>query len=111
MADSEYALMGFRQMVDSDMQGGTITYAGITYDATVTPFSLQPTLISGGFSPMLTCTVMVARDDLPPNTVFKPGQIIIASPSAGAPRACKVVSMDDLGPLVQITLNDAQQKA
>lgn len=113
MSDSQYALMGHRRMVESDLQGGLITYANSDFDCTVGTFSIQQVLSpeGGGFTPMLLGDITVAREDFPEGTVFRTGQAVIARPNSGPVRNCKIYSIDDSGPLIKLTLRDQNQGA
>ena len=113
MADSDYMLRGFRQMLQSDLMGGTIEYNGNTFPACIGIFQILQTMRpdGGGFSPSLEGVATVAWSDLPPATKFTAGQFITANPLAGQSRLCKVVSVKDMGPLVEITLSAQNQGA
>lgn len=111
MSQSSYALIGFRAMSASDLQGGKITYNGAEYPATIGTFDVQQVLVQGGFTPMTLGDVQVAADDLPDGADFKAGQYVTVTPNTGAIRSCKVHSYKELGVLISITLRDVNQGA
>lgn len=111
MSQADYAVRGFRQMAAGDLQGGTITYAGKQYAATITTFELTPLLTPGGYSQSLLGQAVVARMDLPATLEFKRDQPLTANPKAGPSRPCKIHSIKDLGALIELTLADMNQGA
>ena len=113
MAHSDYILAGYRQMLGSDLMGGTITYAGAVYPASISTFTIQQLLRAdgGGFTPSLMAEALLALGDLPETVSFKRGQYVTASPSSGSARECQVESVNYLGNLVSITLIDKNQKS
>lgn len=106
-------------MVQSDLQGGTLTIDNQDYPATISNFTVQQILRAdgGGFTPSTMATAKIARADFPTTsdgaTIFPlhTGQNITATPSIGPARACRLESYDDMGALLQLTLRDVNQGA
>ena len=104
-------LTAFRQMVASDLQGGTVTYAGAdipAIPATVGTFRVQELLTEGGLTPTLIGDVQVATADIGA-IVFKSGQKITVTPKLGAARSCKIVEVVPTGALIHLTVSDVNQ--
>lgn len=110
MSQASYALIGFRAMAASDLQGGTITYAGADYSATVGTFELSQVLGPGGFTPMTLGDVQIADADLT-GPDFKTGQHIAVTPNTGPERACQIHAVKQLGALWHLTLRDLNRGA
>lgn len=113
-AETNMLLAGFRLMQSGDF-AGTITYAGKDYPAAIGAFSVQQVLNpdGGGFSNTVLGIATVAREDMPPGTTFRRGELVIATPidSTRPQRACRVYDMRDCGPLIELTLNDKNEAA
>jgi hypothetical protein len=114
MGDAAYILSGHRQMVDSDLQGGTANFGAFTSPCTVGVFDLENPLLAegGGHSPRLMGVIEVADEDLPESGFpFSTGQPVTITDGTETPRACKVESWRNLGPLWQVTVVDLSQGA
>ena len=113
MSDRDYLLGAFRQMVVSDVQGGSATYAGATLDCAVGVFDLENPLLAagGGHSPRLVGLIEVAVEDLPTTPTLATGQLMDVADSAGTLRRCKIESWRPVGPLWQITVVAVNQNA
>ena len=95
-------------MVASDLQGGTVTYAGGDFPCTVGTFRVQELLTEGGPTPTLIGDVQVATADIGA-AVFKSGQKITVTPKLGAARSCKIVEVVPEGALIHLTVSDVNQ--
>lgn len=113
MPDSAYILRAFREMVASDVQGGSVTYAGATLDCTLGVFELENVLIAagGGYSPRLLGTIEIAAEDFDKAPAFSTGQLLDVTDRTGVTRHCKIDSWKAVGPLWSITLVDQNQGA
>lgn len=109
MSDASYILDGHRQMVQSDVQGGTVHYDGETLDATIGGFDMEDPLMTGGHAPRLTGTVEVADEDLPDGFEFASDQEITVTDGLGRTRDCKLVTWRQSGPLWQLVVHDINQ--
>ena len=111
MSDAQYAADGFREMVKSDLQGGTLHFGNAAYDCTVGTFTKQDVLVSGGISPMMMGDVQVLLEDLPPDTDLKLGLDLTVIPNTGKLRECKLHSTQHAGNLINILLWDINEAA
>lgn len=113
MSDSAFILGGFRQMSCSDVQGGSVSYGGVTFPATVGIFDVENPLAAagGGHSPRLLGIVEIANEDFPFPAGLATDQEMDVTDGAGVVRYCRVVSWTNLGPLWQVTVADLNQGA
>ncbi len=98
-------------MADNEIMGGTVTYGGQEYPATIGVFAIQQVLDDGGLSPKLLASVTVSRGDFPGGTRFKSLDAVRVSPNRGPQRNCFIHSIDDSGGLVTLTVHDANEGA
>lgn len=112
MSDAAYALRGHRQMLQSDLQGGSLAFNGRVFPATIGAFTIDQRLRpdGGGFSPLLTGQASIAFEDLG-DTVFKRGQFVTVAPNTGSSRDCQIESVVDTGAIVTLNLLDKNQNA
>ncbi len=108
--DSKYLASGFREMVKSDLQGGTVSILNVAYDATIGTFTRQD-LLTGGVSPHLTGDVQVLLTDFPPGFKFALGLDILVVPNTGIVRRCKLESTQNSGSHINIRLIDQNNAA
>ena len=110
MSDAQYAAGGFREMVKSDLQGGTLHFANAAYDCTVGTFTKQDVLGDGSI-PMMLGDAQILLDDLPAGFELKLGMDIVVMPNTGRVRNCKLHSTQNSGPLINIILRDINEGA
>jgi hypothetical protein len=111
MTDAKLMLLAFRQMVKSDLQGGTVSLGNAAYDCTIGIFSKRDVLVNGGVSPMMIGDVQVALEDFPDGTEFRFGQNVTVVPNTGKTRQCTIFTTDYSGPLVVLNLHDQNDGA
>ena len=114
MGDAAYILGGHREMAKSDLQGGTAKFSKFTCPCTVGIFDTEDPLVAagGGHSPRLMGVVEIADEDLPDEPFpLSTGIPVTVTDGTGTPRACKVDSWRNLGPLWQLTVIDLSQGA
>lgn len=112
MTDSSFALLAFRSMTESDVQGGTVTFGDKTYPCTVGLFSVRDMLVNGGITPMMIGDVQIALEDVPEaKRIFPVGLKVTVTPKTGKVRFCTLFTTDYSGPFVVLNLHDANEKA
>ena len=111
MTDAQLMLFSFRQMVKSDLQGGTVNIGNATYDCTIGIFAKRDILINGGISPMMIGDVQVALEDFQDDFTFSFGLNVTVVPNTGKTRQCTLFTTDYSGPLVTLNLHDAYEGA
>lgn len=111
MSDAEYLARGFREMVKSDLQGGTVSILNNAYDATIGTFTRLDNFITGGVSPHLTADIQVLAADLPIGLELTLGLDIVVIPNTGKVRNCKLESTQNSGPHINIRLIDKNNAA
>ena len=110
MGDASYMLSGFREMVKSDLQGGTVTFLNQDFDATVGTFEQRDVFSGAGVVPMLLGDVQLATADLPPDITFNVGMKLTVTPATGNPRDCRLHAVAYSGPVVSLTLHDENER-
>ena len=111
MSDASYAACGFREMVKSDLQGGTLNFLNAAYDCTVGTFQKQDMLVSGGITPMMIGDAQIALADLPADFELTLGLKITVIPNTGRVRQCQLHSTQNSGPLINLLLRDINEGA
>ena len=111
MTDAQFALSAFRQMVKSDLQGGTASLLSAAYDCTIGLFSKRDMLVDGGVRPMMIGDIQLALADLPDGLALAFGTRVTVVPNTGRARQCTLYTADYSGPLVVLTLHDANEGA
>lgn len=109
--DSKYLTDGFREMVKSDLQGGTVSILNTAYDATIGTFTRMDSFVTGGVSPHLTGDVQVLLADFPVGFKFTLGLDVVVVPNTGIVRQCKLESTQNSGPHINIRLIDKNNAA
>jgi len=111
MGDAKYLESGFREMVKSDLQGGTVSIRNVAYDCTVGTFSKQDILVSGGISPHMIGDVQILLSDLPVGLEFTLGLDVTVLPNTGKARDCKIHSTQNAGNHINLILRDVNEGA
>jgi hypothetical protein len=110
MSDAKLVQRGFREMVKSDLQGGTISILNTAYDATIGTFTRMD-VFGSGVSPHLTGDVQVLMADFPAGFKFTLGLDVVVVPNTGSVRQCKLESTQNSGPHINIRLIDKNNAA
>lgn len=112
MGHKAYQFNAHRQMVNSDVQGGSIVFNTHTYDATGGVFDFRQDLVNGGFSKHASATVEVANEDLNSGeTAFHSGQAITVTPAGQSARNCRIESFTRAGGIWHIHVVDINEGA
>ena len=113
MSDAKFVEAGQREMVKSDLMGGTIHVNNATYDCTVGTFEKRDMFRAdgGGITPMTVGDCQVVAADLPVNFNFSLGLKLTVIPNTGKLRECQVHSSQHSGPLINLLLRDVNEKA
>jgi hypothetical protein len=113
MSDAAYVSAGVREMISSNLMGGTLLFRNNTHPCTVGTFERQDILNSdgGGFSPMFLGDAQLLIADLPSGTEFRKGDAATVTPNTGAARECYVHAVKYSGPMVSLLLRDINESA
>lgn len=114
MGDAKFLERGFREMVKSDLQGGTIHFNNTAFDATIGTFSKEDVFVGAGVSPRMMADVQVLLTDLDAaalSTIEKVGLDITVMPNTGKVRYCKLQATKNSGNHISIILWDVNEKA
>lgn len=111
MSDAKYLESGFREMVKSDLQGGTVSLNHVAYDCTVGAFTRQDVLVPGGISPKMAGDVQVLLTDLPADLDLKLGLKLTVVPNVGKVRECQLSITQNSGNYINLLVWDVNQSA
>lgn len=110
MSDADLVIRAFREMNQSDLQGGKITFAGADYPCTIGVFEERNVLLEG-VSLKLLGDIQLNREDFADNITFELGNNVLVTPNRGRSRACQVFTVKDSGPFIELTLHDPNEAA
>jgi hypothetical protein len=111
VSDAAFLAKGFREMVKSDLQGGTLSINNSAYDCTVGGFSRQDVFMNGGISPHTMGDAQVLLSDLPSDIDLGVGKKLTVIPNTGKVRQCQIHSTQNTGNHISILLWDLNEGA